>query len=157
MATVTKKKAKAKAKAKASGKARVTPIELDKVDQYVNLDRKIAAAEAKLKPYKAKRDELNVELLEFVDATTKPLETKTLEGEEFSIEFSAKGKTTDITDKIAAAKMLEKVKKGLAMELATFGITALKDYLTPEQMKEISKEDPRNARRKTITELVDDV
>ena len=72
----------------------------------------------------------------------------------YKIEYTAKGMARDITNKSVALKMLEKVKKGLAMELAKIGLGDLDKYLTPDQLEKVTKSEQRNARRKKIVEKV---
>jgi hypothetical protein len=124
------------------------------VDEYVALTKKVAKAQEKLKPYLDKISEMEKEFSVAVDESVGPAEEFTLEGVEFNIDYTSKGNARDITDKATAFKLLEKVKKGLALELAKVGLGDLDKYLTPEQVAKVTVTEARNARRKKIVEKV---
>lgn len=147
MAQVTKKKVVNKVKAKSNEAIK------SQVEEWIALEAKVKAAEAKLKPHKDKLAKLRGALDEHVDLITTPEGETTVEGFDHGLEFSPKGKATDVTDMKGAAKMLEGVKKGLVMDLVKLGIGDLRKYLTPEQVEEVTKEEYRNARRIKVIEL----
>jgi hypothetical protein len=153
--------AKVKTKAKSQGAELLGALHVEAVDiapelvdEYVALTKKIAKAQEKLKPYLDKISEMEKEFAEAVDGAVGPAEEFTLDGVEFAIAYTAKGNARDITDKAAAFKLLEKVKKGLALELAKVGLGDLDKYLTPEQVAKVTETEARNARRKKIVEKV---
>jgi hypothetical protein len=144
MATTTKQKAKSTAKQK------VGELNAELIDVYAKLDARIRAAEERLKPHREKLAGMMAEISTYVDATTKPEDGTRLEGESYAIEFSAKGKATEILDVKAVFKALESISKGLALELAKVSITDLRKYLRPDELAGLVKEEYRNARRSKV-------
>ncbi len=140
--------------AKLLGSLHVGTVDPATVDEYVILTKKLAKAMDKLKPYLEKISGLEKQFSDAVDESAEAADEFTLEGVKFNIDYTAKGMAREITNKGAALKMLEKVKKGLAMELAKIGLGDLDKYLTPDQLKKVTKSEQRNARRKKIVEKV---
>ncbi len=153
MATVKTAKPKSQG-AKLLGSLHVGTVEPAMIDEYVLLTKKLAKATEKLKPYLEKISTMEKQFSDAVDESAEAADEFTLEGVKFNIEYTAKGNARDITDKITALKMLEKVKKGLAMELAKIGLGDLDKYLTPDQLAKVTKSEQRNARRKKVVEKV---
>lgn len=153
MATVKTAQPKSQG-AKLLGSLHVGTVEATLVDEYVLLTRKLEKAQAKLKPYLEKISAMENQFSEAVEESAEAADEFTLQGVKFDIEYTAKGMARDITNKSAALKMLEKVKKGLAMELAKIGLGDLDKYLTPDQLAKVTKSEQRNARRKKIVEKV---
>ncbi len=140
--------------AKLLGSLHVGTVEPKLVDEYVALGAKLAKAQEKLKPYLDKLASLDKQFSDAVEESAEAADEFTLEGVKYKIEYTAKGMARDITNKSVALKMLEKVKKGLAMELAKIGLGDLDKYLTPDQLEKVTKSEQRNARRKKIVEKV---
>ena len=131
-----------------------TAVSKTLIDQYGSLADQIEKADAKIKPYREKLDKLMAQILEQVDKATPAEQARVLTGNTHAIEFGAKGNSTEITDKVNAGKMLEAIEKGLALKLATFSITDLRSYLTPDQFEKVTYTERSRKRRATVKKVV---
>ena len=144
--TISKNKKKVQKKPKA--KASATPIYIEEaIDQIGELQAKLEPLEDQIQPITAEIAKLKKTVLEYTDEAYPPEEKTTLYGDEYSVEWSAKGNATDITDMEAVQEILESVEEGLFLILAKVGITDLKKYMTPKQLEKCTETVRRNARR----------
>jgi len=111
------------------------------VDQLGAVSKKIVAANKRLAPLTQEYGEIEKELIGYVDDHTPPTQGSVLLGAQYQAEFSANGAKTQITDTHIAFNMLDQVQDGLPWELISFSITALRKYLTPAQLEEITSVD----------------
>lgn len=123
------------------------------VDKFGKQKDKLAAKQEKLKPLAKKVTDLETSILDVVDEIIPKDGTTILRGEAYEMEVKAKGIKTSITDIEKAVIYLEEVKKGLALECATFTLGVLSDYLTPEQYEEVTEKDNVNKRGTKLTKL----
>lgn len=145
--TIVKKKTagKSKAKSKATSKTLVDMVEVDELGE---LELKMEPLLAKLAPMQKRQGELKSLIVEFADNNNDAADKVSIYGEEFVVNCAAKGNSTLITDLHKAHDILEDIEEGLFMILAKVGITDLKKYMTPSQLKLVT-ETVRTTKRKT--------
>jgi hypothetical protein len=142
-----KKKVISKVTDKASGsvqtKGKAAKLVSDFITKKVALTDKLNALKGEVKEVA----DLEKALLAMVDENTEAAEAITLKGANGeTLEVSAKGKKTTVTDKDTAVDLLEAVQEGLALEIAGFTLTNLKAYLTPAQFESITETSHVNKR-----------
>ena len=124
------------------------------VDRYAELDKEIAKKTEKfnksIKALVGERAELEAKLLEHVEETTDPEDAATVNGVKYAVEFSYRGKKTDILSKDL---LIERMGKDLYMDVSTVSLTDIRRYLTDKQLEGVLVEAHVNARRKKIVEL----
>ena len=123
------------------------------VDEIGSLDEQIAAAEAKIAPYREQLAEKMAEALASVDEHVDPSDETVLKGATFAIEYGKMGERAELKDQLGAAKLLEKVEKGLAIKLASFKITDLRKYLTPALVDSVCETGFKIKRRTKIKRI----
>ncbi len=145
---VEKPKAATKAKAKAKAGSHDATMEEIKamVDELGALDDFLKSISTKIK----RHEELNKTIAAKGDEILKPEETLVVAGEKYAVELGAKGNETKLKDGELTfiESLLNDIEPGLFLKLAKVGITDLRKYLTPQQMKLVS--DTKRTKKRTV-------
>lgn len=135
---VTKTKVKKKLKIKKGTAKLNTPSTL--VEAVTPLVIPMGELQAKIKNAKGVLDGLNKEygvytkeVTDFADTFLEENEKEAVSDGDFTVKISAKKMSAKVEDKEAVILALEEVQEGLALEIATFGITVLRKYFTDEE------------------------
>lgn len=130
MSIITQRKAK---------KISSTSVEQSKLDkltrQYKAIKAELNAILEQAKPLQAELAEVEAKLLAEADDVMEPSEKQVVNG----VEIGAKGKQVSVTDNIKVAELLTKQSPTLFFELAKPGLTELRKYLTPDELKQCTK------------------
>ena len=137
------KKATAKKKTSAKKKANNTQVHeeaiLTAATELEDLYKKQAALKKKMTPIAAAIKEQE-EIIQHSSNELYGADDKvTIEGDELAVVLGARGKSTLVTDLVAALKMLDKVKKGLSTEIISLPIGKLKEYLNPIELDQVTE------------------
>ena len=120
------------------------------VDVYGDLAQTLAAKHKELEPLIAEALQAKTEMLEFVELFQPADQEITHVGKRFIVVLGMKGATTTLINKEQAKQYLEDNKTGLFQSLATIPIGKLKEYLTPEQVAEVTEVERIHARPLTV-------
>lgn len=120
----------------------------DKVDKYGVAVELLKAAEGKIKPLKIEVANLKADLDAHIDDHFGPLEKNTLDGEAYEYSFGKKSKVTQLKDK---AKLRKFLGEEAFDALWTIGITPIRDYLSPPQLKQVLDEQNTGNRTTKVT------
>jgi len=141
--TVTVFKSKTKSKAKSAALNDTQALAVAYVEDRLVLDAELA----KLSALKKRVEEQEEALLKLVDdGTPKASETKIVAGD-YVVKFGPKGQKAVGFNKAMIRKALG---ADLFVELATFGVTELKKYMTGEDFSKAVAYDHVNKRRVTV-------
>ena len=78
------------------------------------------------------------EVTEFADTFLEESEKEAVSDGDYTVKISAKKMSAVVEDKEAVILALEAVQEGLALEIATFGITVLRKYFTEEEFANLT-------------------
>lgn len=130
--------------------AEVVIVEPEVVDNYATLSAKLAKREESIAPLKKQVDALQAEILGDTDKVVASNVKVTLQGITHEMQLGMKGNKTELVD---AERAFELLGFELFLKLAKVSITALKEYMTPEQVAEVTKVERKNKRRIKVVKL----
>lgn len=112
----------------------------DQIDRMGGLEQEIKPLLEKLKPLQDEYSKLGGEIQVYLDEAEITAEAVgQLFGLLYYAEYGKKADSTTVTDKEKVVELLENIEPGLFTKLADVGITKLRQYLTPDQLKECTE------------------
>ncbi len=117
------------------------------VDELGELKKRLVKAAQRMKPMEKSYSILETSVIEWVDSIKSADQGHICMGEHYAMDVTEKGNSSKVTNPEAVFKLLNKVEKGLAVKLMTFGIGDLRKYLTPTQFESMVKTERTSKRQ----------